>query len=80
MNISNNLKWNTNIQVLGSKLNNIFCMIASLGRPNVVYVKKYYFAKFESLIKYGIILWGGKIESVKQSRYRPGVAQRIPGS
>ena len=43
--ISNNLKWNTHNQVLCSKLNNIFYMIASLERLNIIYVKKYYFAK-----------------------------------
>jgi len=43
--ISNNLKWNTHIQILCSKLNNVFYMTASLGRLNIVYIKKYYFAK-----------------------------------
>jgi hypothetical protein len=67
INISNNLKWNKHIQSLCSKLNKVFYMITSLIGEQLIYVKKYilYFAKFRSLIRYGIILWRREIESLQ---------------
>jgi hypothetical protein len=41
-------------------------MITSLRDDlNLLMLRSTYFAKFQSLIRYGIILWGGDTESVK---------------
>ena len=38
----------------------------------LIYVKKYIFPKFQSLIRYGVILWGGERESVKVLNIKKG--------
>ena len=38
----------------------------------LIYVKKYIFTKFQSLIRYGVILWGGERESVKVLNIKKG--------
>jgi hypothetical protein len=56
-----NLKWSSHIQALCLNLNKVTFMIKSLR--NVVSkwtLRSIYFAKFESLLKYGIIFWGGE--------------------
>jgi hypothetical protein len=63
--ISNSLKWNTYIQFLCSQLNTVFCMITSLiGDFSLLMLRNIYFAKFQSLLRHGIILWSGEIENV----------------
>ena len=65
INISNNLKWNTHIPFQCSKLNYLSYMISSLRSDlSLVMLRNMYFTKFQSLIRYGIILWGGEKESV----------------
>ena len=66
INVSNNLKLNTHIQLLPSKLNKLSYMITSLrGDLGLFMLRNIYFTKFQSLVRYGIILCCGDIESVK---------------
>ena len=61
INISNNLKWNTYIQLLCWKLIKISYIIKSLrGDWSLFKLRNTYFAKFQSLTRYGIIFvgWG----------------------
>ena len=67
INISYNLIWNTHIQFLCSKLNKVSCMISSLrGDLRLFMLRNIYFTKFQSLIRFGIILWGGERERNKK--------------
>jgi hypothetical protein len=55
--ISNKLKWNSHTQILCSKLNNIFYMITLLRDDlSLFMLRSIYFAIFQPLIRYGIIL------------------------
>jgi hypothetical protein len=45
----------------------------------LIYVKKYIFCKISSLIRYGIILWSGEIESVQVQKIQKGVLHSIKG-
>ena len=77
INISYNLKWNTHIQFLCSKLNKISYMISSLRGDLILFMlRNIYFTKFRSVIRYGIILWGGERESVKILK----IQERVLGS
>jgi len=54
------LKWNSHVQSLASKLNKVFFMIKSLKEvlsPNMI--RNIYFTKFQSLLRFGILFWGG---------------------
>ena len=65
INISNNLKWNTHIQFVCSKLNKAFSTIAPLrGDLSLFMLRNIYFEKFQSVLGYGTILWCGETESV----------------
>ena len=80
INISYNLKLNTHIQFLCSKLNNVPCMISSLRGDLSLFMLKYiYFTKFQYLIRYGIILWGGERESVKVLKIRKRFFAQLKG-
>jgi len=73
MNISSNLKWNSHIQFQCSKLNKISYMISSLRSDISIFMLiNKYFTKFHSLIRYGIILWGGERESVTVLKIKKG--------
>jgi len=42
---------------------------------------RYFAVIFEVIILFAFVIFKGKIEvKVKQSRYRPGVTQRVPGN
>ena len=57
---------NIHIQFLCSELNKLSFMITSLKFDlSLFMLRNIYFTIFQSLIRYGIILWGGKTESVK---------------
>jgi hypothetical protein len=58
--ITDNLNWSTHIQYLCQKLNKVLCLIKSL-RDSVSkpILRNIYFTKFESILRYGIIFWGG---------------------
>jgi len=61
INLSINLKWSPHIQFLRSKLNKVTCMISSLrGDFSLFMLRNIYFTKFQSSIRYGIIVWGGE--------------------
>jgi hypothetical protein len=54
------LKWNSHIQSSTSKLSKVSCMIKSAKEilsPNMI--QNIYFTKFQSLLRFGILLWGG---------------------
>jgi hypothetical protein len=54
------LKWNSHVQSLASKLSKVSFMIKSLEEilsPNMI--RNIYFAKFQSLLRFGILFWGG---------------------
>jgi hypothetical protein len=58
--ITEMLKWNTHTQSLASKLCKVTFMIKSLKEvlsPNLI--GNIYFTKFQSLLRFGIIFWGG---------------------
>jgi hypothetical protein len=58
--ITETLKWNFHMQSLASKLSNVSFMIKSLKEvlsPNII--RKIYFTKFQSLLRFGIFFWGG---------------------
>ena len=58
--ITETLKWNSHVQSLASKLNKVFFMIKSLKEvlsPNMI--RNIYFTKFQSLLRFGILFWGG---------------------
>ena len=80
INISNNLKWNTHIQFLRSKINKVSYMISSLtGDLDLFMLRNIYFTKFQYLIRYGIILWGGERESVKVLKIRKRFFAQLKG-
>jgi hypothetical protein len=77
INFSNNLKRNPH-SVLCSKLNKVSYMITSL-RDDLLTLRNIYWMKFQSLIRYGIILWGGEIESVRVLKIQKRVLLAIKG-
>lgn len=65
INNSNNLKWNTYMQLLCSKLIKVSYIIKSLrGDWSLFKLRNTYFAKFQSLTRYGIILWVEETENI----------------
>ena len=66
INISDFIKWNSHIQFLCSQLKKVSYMISSpRGDLSLFILRNTYFTRFQSLIRYGMILWGGERESVK---------------
>jgi hypothetical protein len=64
INISNKLKWSTHLQFLCSQLNKVSYIVTSLrGDLSLFMLRNTHFIKFNSLIRYVVILWVGKIES-----------------
>ena len=58
--ITDSLKWNPHIQLLASKLSKVAFMIKSLKEilsPNLICNN--YYTKFQSLLRFGILFWGG---------------------
>jgi hypothetical protein len=54
------LSWKTHIHYVCQKLSNIIYLIKSLrDRVSQIVLINVYYAKFESVLKYGIIFWGG---------------------
>jgi hypothetical protein len=55
-------------------------MISSLrGDLSLFILRNIYFTKFQSLIRYGIILWGGERETVKLLKIQKRVLCSIKG-
>jgi len=64
--INENLKWNSHIKYLSSKLNTSYYMISSL--KNVMspcVLRTIYFACSHVHLRYGLTLWGGGPESLR---------------
>jgi uncharacterized protein YqgQ len=58
--ITDTLKWHSHIHLLASKLSKVAFMIKSLKEilnPNLI--RNIYFTKFHSLLRFGILLFGG---------------------
>jgi hypothetical protein len=54
------VKWNAHVRVLKAKLCKVIYMVRILKETLSPYmIKIFYFSKFESRMRYGIILWGG---------------------
>ena len=59
--ITDTLKWHSHIQSLAGKLCKVAFMIKSLKEilsPNLI--RNIYFSKFHSLLRFGILFWGGQ--------------------
>jgi len=64
--INENMKWNSHIKYLSSKLNTSYYMISSLKNVMIPYVlRTIYFACFHAHLRYGVTLWGGDRESIR---------------
>jgi hypothetical protein len=62
--ITDNLNWSTRIQYLCQKVNKVLCLIKSLcDSVSKPILRNMYFTKFESILRYGIIFWGGVNDS-----------------
>jgi len=58
--ITESLQWNAHIKALACKLSKVAFMIKSLREILSTYmVRNFYFTKFQSLLRFGILLWGG---------------------
>jgi hypothetical protein len=57
--ITDTLKWHSYIQLLANKLSKVAFMIKSLKESLSLYlIRDIYFAKFHSLLRFGILCWG----------------------
>lgn len=66
INITHKLKWDIHIQSVCTKLSKVCYIIKALkGEVSPYVLRNVYFAKFQSLISYGLIFWGGERESKK---------------
>jgi hypothetical protein len=76
--ITRNLRWSTHIQSLCLKLSK-GCYISKSLRDDLIFniLRNIYFAKFQSLVKYGIIFWGGENECSKVLKLQKRVLLRI---
>jgi hypothetical protein len=62
--INENMKWNSHIKYLSSKLSTSYYMINSLrGVMSQYILRSMYFAHFHVHLKYGLTLWGNDPES-----------------
>jgi hypothetical protein len=58
--IYDNLSWASHIQYLIQKLNKAVYLVKSLrDLVSLPILRNFYFTKFESILKYGILFWGG---------------------
>jgi hypothetical protein len=66
LDITENLNWKNHIQVLCAKLSKTIFIIKVLkGVLSINLLRSIYFGKFQSLLWYGIIFWGGAGDSSK---------------
>jgi hypothetical protein len=64
--VTENLKWNVQVKHLSQKLSKVYYIIESLKKvmgPHII--RSIYRANFQSLLRYGIIFWGGGNKSIK---------------
>jgi hypothetical protein len=58
--ISDNLSWTNQINQVCIKLNKVLYLFKSLRNAvSIQVLRRLYFAKFESILRYGLIFWGG---------------------
>jgi hypothetical protein len=80
INITNNLKCSLHIQSLSLQLNKVCYIIKSLKDVVSPYIlNNIYFAKFQSLVSYGSIFWGGEGESNKILKIQKRILRLIKG-
>jgi hypothetical protein len=80
VNITNNLKWSSHIQSLCLQLNKVYYIIKSLKDVVSSYIlRNIYFAKFQSLVSYGLIFWGGEGESNKVLKIQKRILHLMKG-
>jgi hypothetical protein len=59
--ITDSLKWHSHIQLLANKLSKVTFMIKSLKEVlSSNFIWNIYFTKFHSLLRFGILCWGGR--------------------
>jgi hypothetical protein len=80
INITSNLRWSTHIQSLCLKLSKVCYIIKSL-RDDLSFniLRNIYFAMLQSLIRYGIIFWGGDNECTKVLKLQKRVLRIMKG-
>jgi hypothetical protein len=80
VNIANNLKWSSHIHLLCPKLNKVCYIINSLKEVvSPLILRKVYFAKFQSLVSYGLIFWGGESESCRVLKIQKRILRLMKG-
>jgi hypothetical protein len=58
------------VKVLASKLSKVLFMIKSLRETLSTYmIRNLYFTKFQSLLRFGILLWGGMGGEMYQKKF-----------
>jgi uncharacterized protein YlzI (FlbEa/FlbD family) len=66
INVTHKLKWNVHIQSVCAKLIKVCYIIKALKNEGSLYIlRNVYFAKVQSLISYGLIFWGEKVQVEK---------------
>jgi hypothetical protein len=66
INITENLNWTTHTQHVCIKLNRTLYLIKSLrDSVSLPVLRNVYFTKFESIMKYGMIFWGGRLKDTE---------------
>jgi hypothetical protein len=80
INTTDNLKWSSHIQALCLKLNKVCYIIKSLKDVASFYIlRNIYFAKFQSLVSYGLIFWGGESESSEVLKIQKRILRLMTG-
>jgi hypothetical protein len=81
INITENLKWNVQLNKLFQKLSKICYVIKTLKEVMSPYmIRCIYYAHFHSLVRSGIIFWGGDIENNKIFKLQKRVNRIISGT
>jgi hypothetical protein len=81
INITENLKWNVQLNKLCQKLSKMCYVIKTLKEVMSPYMIRYiYYAHFHSLLRYGIIFWGGDIVNNKKIKLQKRVIRIISGT
>jgi hypothetical protein len=70
--ITDNLSWDIHTQHLSQKLNKALYLIKSLSDSvSLPILRNVNLTKFESILKYGVIFWGGGLKTLIQfSKYK----------
>jgi len=69
--ITETLKWDTHIQILANKLSKVSFMIKSLkGILSPYMIRNIYFTKFQALLRFGILFWGGRGRELNKRIFR----------